>query len=50
VDAGGEPFAVTSEIIEENLRWKEKPLRIAVTLKNPVKTATIHYRIEPVAP
>ncbi len=41
VDTGGNPFRVSSEEIRENIRWKENPHRIAITLAEPVKEARI---------
>ena len=51
VDTDGKPFRVSSEEIRENIRWKENPHRIAVTLSEPVRDARIRltFRI-PEAP
>ena len=41
IDCGGVPFKVGSEEIRENIRWKENPHRIAVTLLEPVEKAEV---------
>jgi hypothetical protein len=47
IDAGGEPFRITTERLNEDVPTRTKPLRLGIALNAPVKAATVSLTITP---
>ncbi|MCF7848175.1 MAG: hypothetical protein K9M45_04935, partial [Kiritimatiellales bacterium] len=47
IDTGGLPFKVVAETIDEDVKAKGKPVRLAIVLQQPVKQATVTATITP---
>jgi hypothetical protein len=47
IDSGSEPFSISTEELNEDVPTHKKPVRLGITLKNPVKEATVTMTIVP---
>lgn len=47
IDTGGDAFTLKADILDEDVRTKSKPTRIAITLDQPMKEGTVMLRITP---
>lgn len=47
IDAGGQPFKISSEVLDENVSTKVKPRRLAIALLSPVTNAVVQMTIRP---
>jgi hypothetical protein len=48
LDCAGEPLAISSEELNEDVPAHKKPIRLGIALKNPIKQATVTMTITPV--
>jgi hypothetical protein len=47
IDTGGQPFEVQSEILDEDVPTKKKPLRLGIALKSPLESAQVSFTFRP---
>jgi hypothetical protein len=47
IETGNIPFTIKSETLNEDVHTPRKPVRIGITLKQPVKEAIVHLNISP---
>jgi hypothetical protein len=47
IDSGNEPFSINAEELNEDVPAHKKPVRLAITFKNPLKQATVTMTIVP---
>jgi hypothetical protein len=47
IDAGGEPFKISAEKLNEDVPTRTKPLRLGIALNSPVKAAVMTLTITP---
>jgi hypothetical protein len=48
IDAGGQPFKIAAEKLDEDVHTPVKPMRLGIALKSPVKAAIVTLTITPV--
>jgi hypothetical protein len=47
IDAGGQPFTLSAETLNEDVRTPRKPVRLGIALNSPVSEATVTLTITP---